>query len=871
MRIQINKKFARSAATVAAAAAMLAGIHNAGAADTPVSSWSGSAGSDWNDAANWSDGAPSAAMGAVFDSSFANMPSLPAAGTAGVTANGVWFKNGVGGDVEINSAGPVRLIGTAAATLNNLPNAFIVMDDPANRNVTFGPDITLWPEAGSRIYINNGGTLTIAGGIRNTGGAGNYVSGTNSAATVRLSGKLVPGGGSPIQFSFPGHVFFDSPSPDYSNGIDLRSGVRAVLKFTNTMQSVSSCVMWDLGTTMMFRSDEAGARFIIGANGLQYNGGNAIVDVDRLDPQNGAAANNTIKLNAARPGNGSKLSVTGGSGYGLDIEQITAGNGNESTIHFMPLSAPLRIGGLTSQNMGNGKQSFEFSGTNVESVIYGSVRNAPGGAFGVEIIKTGASAWRFEGDNSYTRATSVRGGRLTAAHGNALGFGGEARRTEAGGVSVDGAGVALEITGAAVNKPVVLSNTAALLNDQPGTLGILASGVSHIVFSDYGSGYALEDLGKPLTISGGGGAGAGARIAALCASSNTITASGGAGWATGNTITLTGGGATANATFRVTADENGAIVGLDFNGSSNVDFNRGYGYTSMPTGHVKTGSGTGETIVFNDNFSIAAIAMTAPGSGYASAPAAAIENTSGAGCVPTAVISALSATSNSKFPLGGEGDLRIDARINTLGNNGIAKVGAGALMLSGSNSFEGMITIEAGALSAINTAGSATGKSLITVNDGGALAGNGFIVTDDVNKPNQITIKSGGKIAPHIGTEQDAATLSANVARRSNLDAMLVESGAIFAPAIGASGADLLRVKGNLTMREGAYTLQPAPKNGMRPGRYTILEVEDGVFTRSDANVWNIESDPNWQYKVIETESGIDINVVPAATLMIVR
>ena len=192
---------------------------------------------------------------------------------------------------------------------------------------------------------------------------------------------------------------------------------------------------------------------------------------------------------------------------------------------------------------------------------------------------------------------------------------------------------------------------------------------------------AATIIPKSFCISGGGGSGAAARIAALCANTNTITASGGSGWVTGNNLTLTGGGAAVNATYRVIADGNGAIAGLEFSG--NVDNNRGYGYTSVPTG-------------------------------------------------------------------------------------------------------------------------SATSISLITVNDGGALAGSGFIVTGRQHDANQIVIKSGSKIAPHIGTGQDTATLSVDVSIRSmNADAMKIEAGAIFAPAIGAGGADILRVKGNLTMESG--------------------------------------------------------------------
>jgi len=70
----------------------------------------------------------------------------------------------------------------------------------------------------------------------------------------------------------------------------------------------------------------------------------------------------------------------------------------------------------------------------------------------------------------------------------------------------------------------------------------------------------------------------------------------------------------------------------------------------------------------------------------------------------------------------------------------VAKVGSGALTLSGSNSYTGGTTVSAGTLWANNTAGSATGSAAVSVLSGGTLGGSGTIQ----NGTNAITINSGG-------------------------------------------------------------------------------------------------------------------------------
>ena len=74
-------------------------------ADTTTSAWSGATSTDWSTPGNWASGAPSATISALFNSSFANQPTL----TLGQSCQGIWLNTGAGQDVTINSASPLIL------------------------------------------------------------------------------------------------------------------------------------------------------------------------------------------------------------------------------------------------------------------------------------------------------------------------------------------------------------------------------------------------------------------------------------------------------------------------------------------------------------------------------------------------------------------------------------------------------------------------------------------------------------------------------------------------------------------------------------------------------------------------------------------
>jgi len=92
---------------------------------------------------------------------------------------------------------------------------------------------------------------------------------------------------------------------------------------------------------------------------------------------------------------------------------------------------------------------------------------------------------------------------------------------------------------------------------------------------------------------------------------------------------------------------------------------------------------------------------------------------------------------------------------NLSGAGTFTQAGSGTTILSGSNSYSGGTTINAGALLANNSTGSATGSGAVLVNSGGLLGGNGSVA-------GLVTVASGGVIDPGMSPGSGVGTLRLN-------------------------------------------------------------------------------------------------------------
>lgn len=845
------------------------------AADTPTSSWNGST-TAWTNTSNWAGGLPGTTTGAVFDSVFANQPNL----TASASTLGLWLKTGVGQDVTVNASTPVTLTLQGGATNNGLVGSTvgsannqgvgILMDDTANHNLTFGPNISILPPNSSTIYVNNSGTLTIQGQLINPNGVGVTLIGTSPATMINITGKLTLSGGGSINI-VSNTTVLSSASTNYTSGVTLFGG--AILRETHVDATKRAAVSLNNSAVLQLRSDNNGDLFCSSGTVSMAGGNTGVIDVNRLDPVGGTASNQTLCLQTGFLGG--TMNVTGGNGYSLSIANLGVGGIYVSTYYVSPASANLILGGITPSYTVNGATTLVLGGTGTSNVVSGPIATPSTGGYCFLLTKSGSSTWTLGGTNTTTGPLAVNGGTLIAANNYALGFGGATRNGDYDLVTIDGATTILNLSGVKINKPVKLggnSNQGLLINSNTNTVSTLDSGVASITFTSGGSGFVGADVGRELTISGGGGSGAAAIISALCANTNTISnvIGTGTGWNAGDLITLVGGGASQSAIYTVAAS-GGVITNLTVS-------TPGYGYTNAPTGFTRSGSGAGITPAYAQNFSVASISMTNAGSGYTAVPVVAGTAGSGSGLVANANRSALYVSGNYGTVLaqiGGDGNLVINAVISTVGNGYLSdkliKIGAGVMTLNAANTYTNATTVSNGTISVCNTAGSGTGNGPLTIISNATLAGSGFIAPIP-NTGALVALQAGSHISPHVGTGVSNATLNITVGNVTS-NSLDIAAGTVFDYNFAAPGVgDTLNVTGKVNLGIGTNTLNIGQMSGFGVGTYPLITSTTTVTYRTTG--WILPASTHWVYSVTNTPTSVSLKVAAAplrATLIQIR
>jgi autotransporter-associated beta strand protein len=151
----------------------------------------------------------------------------------------------------------------------------------------------------------------------------------------------------------------------------------------------------------------------------------------------------------------------------------------------------------------------------------------------------------------------------------------------------------------------------------------------------------------------------------------------------------------------------------------------------------------------------------------------------------------------------------------TLTNGGLIKTGTGVLSITGSNTYTGATTINAGTLS-LDGAGALNSGSAVAVNNGGTLAGTG-------NAKGAVTVASGGTVNP--GTSGVGTLTVGSITFQTGSDFALNLSGAttteliITGAASIASGADITFTVGS-GLTASSYTLATAA-SGLNSGTFT--------------------------------------------------
>lgn len=300
--------------------------------------------------------------------------------------------------------------------------------------------------------------------------------------------------------------------------------------------------------------------------------------------------------------------------------------------------------------------------------------------------KLGAGTLVLRGNNAHNAPTIVSEGTLQLGHANALGLGGWTPGANAD--TTVAAGAVLDLNGQAGVSEVITLNGAGIagagaLVNSSATPASVVSGVVHVPVTSGGSGYTAP----PSVVFSGGGAGAAASAMLGLTNASVTVTNGGSGYTSAPTVAISGGGgfgATATATV-----SGGQVTGITIT-------NPGYGYTAAPTFVLTGGGGSGAAAAGNaSNFTVTAVQVTAPGSGYTAPPTVTL--TGGAGSGATAGAPTLArVVLNTNASIGGAGDIAIAAVIS--GGGALSKVGDGALVLSGANTYSGRTNVLDGTL-----------------------------------------------------------------------------------------------------------------------------------------------------------------------------
>ncbi|MEI6646058.1 MAG: autotransporter-associated beta strand repeat-containing protein [bacterium] len=346
-------------------------------ADTATTAWSGCTSTNWSTAANWGSGLPSATISALFNSTFANQPQL----TANATAQGIYLANGVGQDVTITGTSDAlqkSLTITGTATLGSQANAGILLDDSANHNLTLGgalDKLVIFLSNNSGFYVNNAGTLTLMGtGNFDIGSKTLTLGGTSAEGKILIPKAIAGGSGGSLIVNTAGTVTLGGANA-HTGGTTLTAGTLNINNFRA------------LGT--------AAGTFTINGGTIDNSSGSAIT----MNYANPIVMNSDLIFKGANDLN----LGTGSVALGTATRTITV---NDSTL---TLGGAITNGGLTKAGAGMLVLSGSNTYSGATSVTGGVLRLSHTNAIPGGIIATGGSS-----------ALTLNGGVVELANGNFL-------------------------------------------------------------------------------------------------------------------------------------------------------------------------------------------------------------------------------------------------------------------------------------------------------------------------------------------------------------------------------------------------------------------------------------------------------------------
>jgi T5SS/PEP-CTERM-associated repeat protein/autotransporter-associated beta strand protein len=483
-----------------------------------------------------------------------------------------------------------------------------------------------------------------------------------------------------------------------------------------------------------------GGSFISGSSFVGYTGsGNSLI-ISNV----GTVSSAITYIGANETSSNNRVVVTGSGSLWTNSSDLYVGyNGSHNQLVITNGGNMAVLGDIFGMAIGAGSSSSNNSAlvTGIESLLTNDRNFNVGysGSYNSLVISDGATVFSGTDDNNYGSGI----GNGTGANGNT------ALITEAAKwISTDTTGFYIGYGGSSnalvINNAGSLDTMNAYIGDEGGSMNsVLVTGASSLwTNSGYLSVGAKEGAFNTMTVSDGAVVTSGIGIigASSASSNNSVLVTGLGSWisdtlivgeeGSGNSLVISGAGT-------VTSSNASISFGSDASNNSVLVTGAGSLWTISSTlnlGYLGGGSITsanGGTVAAGDLL----IAAEEGSSGTLNIGRFGTNDTAGTIITPTIAFG----NGTGVINFNQSDSTTVTAAISGAGS--VNQLGAGTTTLTGANTYSGTTTVNAGTLLVNNTEGSAVGISVVNVNSGGTLGGNGLI-------GGATTIESGGNLTP---------------------------------------------------------------------------------------------------------------------------
>jgi len=669
---------------------------------------------------------------------------------------------GLGGAIFVVSGGQLTLTGTGTFSGNS------VTGGAGGHFSSSSQDGTAGSAYGSGLFLNGNGTLNFAPGAGQTttvsdgiadqtgnggsgGNAGSWGVTQNGAGTTILSGTNSYSGVTTIssgilQFGRKVSLYGGTTGSWTSSHISVANGATLALNVGGAGEFASGDVttlLTNLGTgsngfgnkaNIGFDTTNAGGNFTYAGNITDTHSGNRALGVVKLGTGTLTLGGNNTYTGATTVTAGT---LAAGSTTGFSASSDYTVNSTLDLAGFNNSLGSLAGSGLVTNS--GATATLTTNGDNKNTTFGGSIGN------GINLIKSGTGNLTLSGTNTYTGATTISTGKISAGSTTGL--------SSASAFTVNST---LDLNGFNSTIGSLAGSGTVMTNGSPTTLTTNGDNSSTIFSGTLNSNVALIKTGSgTLTLSGNNNNSTATTVSAgTLAAGSTTGFSGASAFTVNATLDLAGfnstigslGGSgtvrnssTTVATLKTNGDDSSTIFSGRIRNRVNLD-KRGTGTltlsgTNSYTGTTTVSAGTlaaGSTTAFSANSDFT---VTSNGTLNLAGFSNSLGSLSGGGAVansgPAATLTTNANGNDSTFG-GSIGD-----------NLSLVKVGNDDLKLTGTNSYTGSTTINAGSLT-LGGGGSIAASSGVIIASGASLDLNGNQTIQDLSGVTGSKVKLGG-------------------------------------------------------------------------------------------------------------------------------